>query len=289
MLMLMDNQSGWPSLTGQHVLVTGGGGGLGSAMAIRCAAAGARITINGRTEETLHKVVEDIRAAGGEGHYIVCDVRDPNDVEECVHAAEEVFGNLTALVNNAAANFLSRSEALSPNAFDTVIRTNLYGSFYATQAVGRRWIKRRSGGTVLSIITTYTQTGSGFVMPSAASKAGVEAMTKSLAVEWGSYGIRLNAIAPGAFPTEGAWKRLVAEETMEKAILRRIPLGRFGRAEELASLAAFLISPEAGFMNGSVVRLDGGEVLSAGGQFNDLTRLPGASVDEMLQNLRAQT
>lgn len=274
------------SLEGMHVLITGGGGGLGRAMALRFARSGARITINGRTEASLRKVVDEVRGADGEAHHVVCNVRDPDDVEACAVEAEDTMGPIDALVNNAAANFLARSENLSPNAFDAVVRTNLYGSFYSTQAVGKRWIEREVGGVVLSIVTTYTQTGSAFVMPSAASKAGVEAMTKSLAVEWGGRGIRLNAIAPGPFPTDGAWERLVPDSDIEQSMRRRVPLGRFGRPDELATLAAFMISPAASYMNGSVVTLDGGEAISSGGQFNDLTRLPRKEFDKMLDAMR---
>lgn len=280
------DRPGAAGLASHHVLVTGGGSGLGRAMAVRFAHAGARVTINGRTAEKLNAVVDEITGAGGQAQGIVCDIREHDQVEDCIARSEEAFGPLDALVNNAAANFLARSESLSPGAFSAIVRTNLYGSFYATQAVGRRWIERGSEGVVLSIVTTYAETGSAFVLPSAMSKAGVVAMTRSLAVEWGRHGIRLNAIAPGPFPTEGAWSRLVPDAAVESAMRMRIPLRRFGIPEELAELAAFLISPAASYMSGSVITLDGGEMLSAGGQFNDLARHPPEKIDEMFAAMR---
>ncbi|MEL7364144.1 MAG: SDR family NAD(P)-dependent oxidoreductase, partial [Bacteroidota bacterium] len=194
-------------LAGQHIVVTGGGTGLGRSMAMRFAEHGAAVTICGRRTEPLETTVGDIREAGGQAEGISCNLREADSVVAFFEEAEERQGPVTGLVNNAAANFLAPSHTISPNGFDAIVKTNLYGSFYATQWCGQRWIERGTKGAVLSISTTYADTGSAFVLPSAVSKAGIVAMTKSLAAEWGVYGIRLNCIAPGPFPTDGAWKR----------------------------------------------------------------------------------
>ncbi len=273
-------------LADHHIVVTGGGTGLGRAMAMRCAELGARVTINGRRTEPLETTVADIREAGGEAEGISCNVREADDVEAFFDEAEERQGPVTRLVNNAAANFLASAEDISPNGFDAIIKTNLYGSFYCTQQCGKRWLEREEDGVVLSIATTYAETGSAFVLPSAMSKAGIVAMTRSLAAEWGSAGIRLNAIAPGPFPTEGAWERLVPSEDIEQQMRQRIPVRRFGEPEELADLAVFMLSDLASYMNGELVTFDGGEKLAAGGQFNDFTRLPREQIKQMMAQMR---
>ena len=273
-------------LADHHIVVTGGGTGLGRAMAMRCAELGARVTINGRRTQPLETTVADIRDAGGEAEGISCNVREADDVEAFFDEAEERQGPVTRLVNNAAANFLAAAEDISPNGFDAIIKTNLYGSFYCTQQCGKRWLEREEDGVVLSIATTYAETGSAFVLPSAMSKAGIVAMTRSLAAEWGSAGIRLNAIAPGPFPTEGAWERLVPSEDIEQQMRQRIPVRRFGEPEELADLAVFMLSDLASYMNGELVTFDGGEKLAAGGQFNDFTRLPREQIKQMMAQMR---
>jgi NAD(P)-dependent dehydrogenase (short-subunit alcohol dehydrogenase family) len=273
-------------LADHHIVVTGGGTGLGRAMAMRCAELGARVTINGRRTEPLETTVADIRDAGGEAEGISCNVREADDVEAFFDEAEERQGPVTRLVNNAAANFLAAAEDISPNGFDAIIKTNLYGSFYCTQQCGKRWLEREEDGAVLSIATTYAETGSAFVLPSAMSKAGIVAMTRSLAAEWGSAGIRLNAIAPGPFPTEGAWERLVPSEDIEQQMRQRIPVRRFGEPEELADLAVFMLSDLASYMNGELVTFDGGEKLAAGGQFNDFTCLPREQIKQMMAQMR---
>lgn len=275
-------------LADHHIVVTGGGTGLGRAMTLQFANLGAVVTINGRRGEPLEETVADVQTSGGTAEAIQCNVRDPDAVEAFFEDAENRQGPVTALVNNAAANFLAPTEEISPNGFDAIVRTNLYGSFYCTQACGRRWLQRESKGIVLSIATTYAETGSAYVVPSAMSKAGIVAMTRSLAAEWGSEGIRLNAIAPGPFPTEGAWKRLVPGQDVEEKMRRRIPVRRFGDPQEVATLASFLLSELAGYMNGEVVTLDGGEVLAAGGQFNDFTRRPREEVNAMMERLRPE-
>lgn len=255
-------------------------------MAIRCAALGARVTVCGRREEPLAETVATIREQGGLAEGLSCNIREQESVAALVAEAEVRQGNLTGLVNNAAGNFLSPSHQLTPNAFDAVLKTNLYGSFYATQEVGKRWIDRGQAGSVVSITTTYADSGSAFVIPSAVSKAGIQAMSKSLAVEWGLYGIRLNCIQPGPFPTEGAWSRLVPNEQVADHMRQRVPLGRFGEHHELTSLVAFLLSDLSTYMSGTVIALDGGELLSSGGQFNDLTKMPREQVLGMLSAMR---
>lgn len=279
---------GFPSdlLADEHVVVTGGGTGLGRAMALRFAELGATVTINGRRHEPLAETASDIEAAGGTAEGIPCNVRDDTEVDAFFEEAESRQGPVTRLVNNAAANFLAATEDISPNGFDAIVKTNLYGSFYCTQACGRRWLENDTEGVVLSIATTYAETGSAYVVPSAMSKAGIVAMTRSLAAEWGPEGIRLNAIAPGPFPTEGAWERLVPGEDFEEQMRERIPLRRFGEPEEIADLASFLLSDLSGYTNGEVVTFDGGEALAAGGQFNAFTRMPRQDVKRFLEHLR---
>lgn len=274
-------------LSNEHVVVTGGGTGLGKAMALRFAKLGANVTICGRRTEPLEETVSEIEGGGGAAEGISCNVREPEAVEAFFAEAEERQGNVTRLVNNAAANFLAASEDLSPGGFDAIVKTNMYGSFYCTQTAGRRWLRRESGGVVLSIATTYAETGSAFVLPSAMSKAGIVAMTKSLAAEWGSAGIRLNAVGPGPFPTEGAWSRLSPPGMdLEEQMKQRIPLRRFGEPEELANLAVFLLSDLSSYMNGAFLAYDGGEVLVSGGQFNQFTQLPRQQIKQMFEAMR---
>lgn len=270
----------------QHVVVTGGGTGLGKVMATRCAALGAAVTICGRREEPLEETVGEIREGGGKAEGISCNVREAESVAAFFEEAEGRQGPVTRLVNNAAANFLSASADLSPNGFDAIVKTNLYGSFFCTQWCGKRWIERGTAGAVLSIATTYAETGSAFVLPSAVSKAGIVAMTKSLAAEWGTYGIRLNCIAPGPFPTEGAWSRLVPDEEMAENMKRRVPLQRFGEPDELAHLAVFLLSDGASYLTGECVVLDGGEILASGGQFNDFIKMEREGVLQVFAMMR---
>ena len=273
-------------LQDRTILITGGGSGLGLSMAKRFAGLGARVAITGRSAERLEGAAREIDPSGERVLAHPGDVRDFAQVEALVGAVEARFGGVDVLVNNAAGNFLSPTEDLSPNGFDAVVRTVLHGTFHATLAVGRRMIERGRGGSVLNIATTYAWTGSAFVVPSAAAKAGVLAMTRSLAVEWATYGIRVNAIAPGPFPTEGAWGALMPTPEMETEARARIPMGRFGEHEELTSLAVFLVSDAAPFINGECVTIDGGEWLASGGEFNGLTRVPRAQLKAAVRAAR---
>lgn len=270
----------------KSVLVTGGGSGLGLSMAKKFAALGARVAITGRSEERLAGAAREIDPTGERVYTHPCDVRDFAQVEATAAAVAERFGGVDVLVNNAAGNFLAATEDLSPGGFNAVVQTVLYGTFNATLAVGRGMIERGRGGSILNIVTTYAWTGSAFVVPSAAGKAGVLAMTRSLAVEWATYGIRVNAIAPGPFPTEGAWSALMPTPEIEAEAKARIPMGRFGDHDELANLAAFLVSDGAPFVNGECVVIDGGEWIASGGEFNGLTRVPRDGLKSALAAMR---
>ena len=274
-------------LADHHIVVTGGGSGLGLAMARRFAALGAKVSINGRNEDKLKAAAAQIEGDGGKVAGIACNVRDPESVEAFFTAAEEAQGPVTGLVNNAAANFMADSASLSPGGFDAIVQTNLYGTFHCTQACGRRWLKNKTGGSVVSIGTTYTGSGSAYVVPSAVSKAGIVTMMKSLAAEWGPYGIRLNVISPGPVPTEGAWQRLVPDPKMEEKFKQRIALRRFGDPVEVANLAVYLLSDLSAYVTGEDVSLDGGERLCSG-MFNPLTSMPREQMAAMLQMMRGR-
>ncbi len=275
-------------LKGQTIFITGGGTGLGRPMAVRFADLGGKIFLAARREEPLRETAEEIKKRGGEAAWATCDVRDFAAVEQAVAAAKSALGRPTVLVNNAAGNFVCPTERLSPNAFASVVGIVLHGTFHCTLALGREWIQAKQPGAVLNILATYVWTGSGFVVPSACAKAGALALTRSLAVEWARYGIRLNAIAPGPFPTEGAWARVIPSKDFEEQHRRRHPMQRFGRHEELTNLAAFLISPQAGYINGDCITLDGGQWLRQGGQFNDLLDVPPHLWDEMEKARRSR-
>jgi NAD(P)-dependent dehydrogenase (short-subunit alcohol dehydrogenase family) len=270
-------------LKNKRILITGGGTGLGKGMAQRFLELGAEVYICGRREDVLKNTVAELKAApGARIRAIPCDVRSLDAVEAMIDSIWK-DGPLDVLVNNAAGNFIARTEELSPRAFESVIGIVLMGTLHATMACGRRWLKAKQRGTVLSISATYAPVGSAYVVPSAVSKAGVEALTRSLAVEWGNRGIRMNAIAPGPIPTQGAFSRVLPRPELEKLALDRNPLHRFGTVEELANLAAFLVSDGSGYINGEVVRMDGGEFLQGAGEFSNLGR---ALTEEDWQSLK---
>lgn len=259
------------ALKGKTIVVTGGGSGLGKAMATYFLELGANVVITSRNLEKLQNTAKEMEAAtGGKVLSVACDVRNYDEVEAMTKAAVAEFGQVDVLLNNAAGNFISPTERLSANAFDTIIDIVLKGSKNCTLAFGKHWIdKKETNKTVLNIVTTYAWTGSAFVVPSATAKAGVLAMTRSLSVEWAKYGIRHHAIAPGPFPTKGAWDRLLPGELKEKFDLaKKVPLKRVGDHQELANLAAYLVSDFAQYLNGEVITIDGGEWLKGAGQFN---------------------
>ncbi|MEO8190400.1 MAG: SDR family oxidoreductase [Acidobacteriota bacterium] len=277
------------TLAGRSVLVTGGGSGLGLAMASAFASCGANVTIAGRRADRLAGAAEEIRSAAREGAEVetfAADVREPDQVKALVARAVERFGKVDGLVNNAAGNFLVPAEDLTPNGFDAVVRTVLYGSVHCSLEVGRHLLDRKAPGAILSIVTTYAWTGTAFALPSACAKAGVLAMTRSLAVEWGHAGIRVNAIAPGPIPTEGAFSRLMASPEAEKNALSRIPLGRFGRKEEIANLAVFLMSDLCPYQTGDCVTMDGGEWIAGAGEFSDYRKVPREAFKAALAAMR---
>ena len=275
-------------LQNKLILVTGGGSGLGLTMAKRFAELGATLAICGRTPERLSSGAAEIMQAGNGREVLTfpCDVRDYVAVEKMMTAISAQAGLPHILVNNAAGNFLAATEELSPGGFEAVVKIVLNGTFNCTQTLAKLWIAKKSPGTVLNIVTTYAENGSAFVVPSACAKAGVLAMTRSLAAEWGAYGIRLNAIAPGPFPTEGAWKRLFPSAEFGEQYKKRIPLGRFGEHSELANLAVFLVSDAAAYINGECVTIDGGEAIAGAGQFSQLLQLDRGLLKKMMRQMR---
>jgi NAD(P)-dependent dehydrogenase (short-subunit alcohol dehydrogenase family) len=260
-------------LQNKRILITGGGTGLGKGMAERFLGLGAVVYICGRREEVLTQTTRELSMKmKGRIHALPCDVRNLDAVEAMMDSIWSA-APLDVLVNNAAGNFIARTEELSPRAFESVIGIVLMGTLHCTMACGRRWLKAARPGTVLSISATYAPVGSAYVVPSAVSKAGVEALMRSLAVEWGNRGIRMNAIAPGPIPTQGAFSRVLPRPELETLALNRNPLQRFGTVEELANLAAFLVSDGSGYINGEVIRMDGGEFLQGAGEFSNLGRI----------------
>ena len=262
-------------LKNKTIIITGCGTGLGKSMATRFGELGANLVLTSRRQEVLDEAASDINdKTGAEILTVSTDIRHSDQVTEMVKKAIDKFGKIDCLLNNAAGNFISPTENLSENAFRTIIDIVLVGTFNCTQAAGKA-MRDSGGGVILNIVTTYAFTGSGYVVPSACAKSGVLAMTRSLAVEWAKHGIRTNAIAPGPFPTKGAWKRLVPPGlNIEKKMMERVPLKRFGEHDELANLASYLMADESGYMNGEVITMDGGEWLKGAGQFNALEKMP---------------
>lgn len=277
------------ALNGRTIVITGGGTGLGRSMAQTLLRLGANVCITSRKLETLEKTARELETeTGGTVLPVACDVRSHLDVDKLTAAVMERFGSCDALINNAAGNFISPTERLTPKAFEVIIGIVLQGTINCTLAFGKHWIaKGERDKAILNITTTYAWTGSGYVVPSACAKAGVLALTRSLAVEWAKYGIRNNAIAPGPFPTKGAWDRLLPGELMEKfSLAKRVPLGRMGEHHELADLVSYLVSPYSAYVNGEVVTIDGGEWLKGAGQFSQLEAVEPGMWDAIEQMVR---
>ncbi|MFT4983194.1 MAG: NAD(P)-dependent dehydrogenase (short-subunit alcohol dehydrogenase family) [Flavobacterium sp.] len=279
------------ALKGKVIVVTGGGSGLGKAMTQYFLELGAKVAITSRDLDKLKNTASELeKETGGTCLPIQCDVRHYEEVENMLQSVLKAFGKVDVLLNNAAGNFISPTERLSANAFDTVIDIVLKGTKNCTLAFGKHWIdSKQASSTVLNIVTTYAWTGSAYVVPSATAKAGVLAMTRSLAVEWAKYGIRTNAIAPGPFPTKGAWDRLLPGDLAEKFdMAKKVPLQRVGDHQELANLAAYMISDFSAYINGEVVVIDGGEWLKGAGQFNILEAIPEELWDQLEMMIKAK-
>ncbi|MBC6111813.1 SDR family oxidoreductase [Pedobacter fastidiosus] len=277
------------ALKGKTIVITGGGTGLGKAMGIYFLKLGANLVITSRKVDVLQKTADEMEEkTGGKVLAVACDVREIEQVENVLAKSIERFGRVDVLLNNAAGNFISPTERLSANAFSSIIDIVLKGTVNCTLAFGKHWIKEKQQATVLNIITTYAFTGSAYVVPSACAKGGVLALTRSLAVEWGKYGIRTNAIAPGPFPTKGAWERLLPGDLAKKFDFKnRVPLKRVGEHQELANLAAFLVSDFSGYINGEIITIDGGEWLQGAGQMNGLEAIPNEMWDMLEQMTRS--
>lgn len=271
------------SLKNKTIVITGGGTGLGRSMGKYFLELGANLVITSRKKEVIDKTASELsQETGGKVLAVPCDVRKYEEIESVIRSAEQAFGQIHGVVNNAAGNFISPTERLSHRAFDIVVDIVLKGTYYTTLAAGKNWIANKQPGTFLNIVTTYAWTGSGYVVPSACGKAGVLALTRSLAVEWAKYNIRSNAIAPGPFPTEGAWSRLLPGDLARKFDpAQRVPLKRVGEHQELANLAAYLISDFSSYVNGEVITIDGGEWLRSGGEFSHLEDIPGELWDQL--------
>ena len=263
------------SLNGKTIIVTGGGSGLGKSMSEYLLSLGANIVITSRREDLLKKVANNMmKEFGGKVLPITCDVRNPDLVSKVIDESYSEFKKVDCLLNNAAGNFISPTERLSTRAFDAVIDIVLKGTINFSLLLGKKWIKQKESGNILNIVTTYAWTGSGYVVPSACAKAGVLSLTRSLAVEWAKYNIRSNAIAPGPFPTKGAWERLLPGDLKDKFDpSKKVPLKRVGEHHELANLAAYLVSDFSSYINGEVITIDGGEWLKGAGQFNNLEKV----------------
>lgn len=276
------------ALEGKTIIVTGGGTGLGRAMTTYFLQLGANVVISSRKLDVLETTANELREkTHGKVLAVQCDVRKYDEVEAMIARTVQEFGRVDVLVNNAAGNFISPTERLTHKAFDVIVDIVLKGTYNCTLAIGKHWIEQQQTGTILNIVTTYASVGSAYVVPSAAAKAGVLAITRSLAVEWAKYGIRSVAIAPGPFPTEGAWSRLFPEPLASKLDpAASVPLKRVGEHQELANLAAYLVSDFAAYVNGEVITIDGGEWLNGAGEFNKLELLTPQMWDQIEKTMR---
>ncbi|NBG66739.1 SDR family oxidoreductase [Cryomorphaceae bacterium S-15] len=277
-------------LAGKTIIVTGGGTGLGRSMTTYFLTLGANVVICSRKDEVIQQTAKELKdETGGNILAVACDVRKPLEVDEVLKQAVAEFGSVDGLVNNAAGNFISPTERLSPKAFDVIVDIVLKGSYNFSLALGKYWIEKKIKGVMLNIVTTYAWTGSAYVVPSACAKAGVLALTRSLAAEWSKYGIRANAIAPGPFPTEGAFSRLFPESVLKDIDpLQRIPAKRFGEHQELANLAGYLMSEYSAYVNGEVMTIDAGEWLYNAGEFTLMDKVPAEAWDEVEKHVRGK-
>ena len=268
-------------LKNKRILITGGGTGLGKEMASHFAMHGAELYICGRRENVLSETAAEISETyGTKVNYQTLDIRASKDVDDYIEFIFEK-GPLDGLVNNAAGNFISPTKDLSHKGFDAIANIVFHGTFYMTHSVGKRWIELGHKGSIVNILTTWIWTGSPYVVPSAMSKSGIHAMTQSLAAEWGKYGIKINGIAPGPFPTKGAWDRLNPGSN-DDGMTNTVPLGRVGEMEELQNLATFLMADGCDYLTGQTIGLDGGQYLTGGGTFSQLDKLS----DEDWENMR---
>jgi NAD(P)-dependent dehydrogenase (short-subunit alcohol dehydrogenase family) len=275
-------------LKGKRILVTGGGTGLGEVMAEAYAKLGASVYICGRRASVLDETAKRIAGETGSNvKGIACDIRVAEAVDDMIAQVWADGGALTGLVNNAAGNFISRTKDLSPRGFNAIADIVFRGSFYVTLACGKRWIAENKPASVISILTTWIWNGGPFTVPSAMSKAGLNIMTKSLATEWGPNNIRLNAIAPGPFPTKGAWERLNPKSSNRGDSNRTIPMGRVGEMPELANLAVFLMSDGCDYLTGQTIAIDGAMHLASGGNFAAMAALGDEDWDRIRNEIRS--
>ena len=275
-------------LKGKRILVTGGGTGLGKEMATHYASLGADIVICGRRLNVLEETADEIKSNHDVDVFAQSlDIRSPQDVDDFI---DQIFATkpLDGLVNNAAGNFISPTKMLSPRGFDAIANIVFHGTFYVTHSVGRRWIEAGLKGNIISILATWVWTGSPYVVPSAMSKSAINAMTKSLAVEWGPYNIRVNAIAPGPFPTEGAWARLSPKGDLDNdSSYSAIPLGRVGEMSELQNLASFLMADGCDYLTGQTIAIDGAQYITGGGTFSGLSKLKDSDWEEIKSMIKS--
>lgn len=269
-------------LEGKRILITGGGTGLGKEMANHFAEHGAELYICGRRENVLKETSDEIsNKHGSKVHYQTLDIRASKDVDDYVQSIFDE-GLLDGLVNNAAGNFISPTKDLSHKGFDAIANIVFHGTFYMTHSVGKRLIEASHKASIINILTTWVWTGSPYVVPSAMSKSGINAMTKSLAAEWGKYGIKVNGIAPGPFPTKGAWERLNPDDSDDDGMMSTVPLGRVGEMIELQNLATFLMADGCDYLTGQTIGIDGAQYLTGGGTFSQLDKLS----DDDWENMR---